>query len=97
MLEAVQAQLNYKFLTRTVDFVGMQRLEKDKYPVAALPEMLLNALVHRIYMGADIQLRIYDDKLSIWNEGGLPFGLTLEELRAEHNSCPRNRLSMEKS
>ena len=90
MLEAVQAQLNYKFLTRPVDFVGMQRLEKDEYPVAALREMLLNALVHRTYMGADIQMRVYDDRLSIWNEGGLPFGLTLEELKGEHNSRPRN-------
>ncbi len=90
MLDGVQAQLNYKFLTRPVDFVGMQRVEKDEYPVAALREMLLNALVHRTYMGADIQMRVYDDRLSIWNEGGLPFGLTLEELKGEHNSRPRN-------
>jgi len=74
MLDEVQAQLNHKFLTRPVDFIGMQRVEKDEYPVAALREMLLNALVHRTYMGADIQMRVYDDKLSIWNEGGLPFG-----------------------
>jgi ATP-dependent DNA helicase RecG len=33
---------------------------------------------------------VYDDKLSIWNEGGLPYGLTLEELKGEHNSRPRN-------
>jgi ATP-dependent DNA helicase RecG len=90
MLNEVQAQLNHKFLSRPVDFVGMQRIEKDEYPVAALREMLLNALVHRTYMGAHVQLRVYDDKLSIWNEGGLPFGLTLEELKGEHNSRPRN-------
>ena len=72
MLNEVQAQLNHKFLSRPVDFVGMQRIEKDEYPVAALREMLLNALVHRTYMGAHVQLRVYDDKLSIWNEGGLP-------------------------
>lgn len=68
----------------------MQRVEKDEYPVAALREMLLNALVHRTYMGAHIQLRVFDDRLSIWNEGVLPFGLTLEELKGEHNSRPRN-------
>ena len=90
MLNEVQTQLNHKFLSRPVDFVGMQRIEKDEYPVAALREMLLNALVHRTYMGAHVQLRVYDDKLSIWNEGGLPFGLTLEELKGEHNSRPRN-------
>lgn len=90
MLDEVQVQLNYKFLTRPVDFVGMQRIEKHEYPVAALREMLLNALVHRTYMGAHVQLRVFDDRLSIWNEGGLPFGLTLEELKGEHNSRPRN-------
>jgi ATP-dependent DNA helicase RecG len=92
MLEEAQVQLNHKFLTRPVDFVGMQRVEKDEYPVGALREMLLNALVHRTYMGAHIQMRVYDDRLSIWNEGGLPFGLTLEELKGEHYSRPRNPL-----
>lgn len=90
MLSEVQGQLNHKFLTRPVDFAGMQRIERDEYPVDAMREMLLNAMVHRTYMGADIQLRVYDSKLSIWNEGGLPSGLTLEKLKEEHNSRPRN-------
>ena len=90
ILDEVQFQLNHKFLVRPIDFVGMQRLEKDEYPVDALREMLLNALVHRTYMGAHVQLRVYNDRLSIWNEGGLPFGLRLEELKREHNSRPRN-------
>jgi ATP-dependent DNA helicase RecG len=41
-------------------------------------------------MGAHVQLRVYDDRLSIWNEGGLPFGLSVDELRRDHNSRPRN-------
>jgi ATP-dependent DNA helicase RecG len=90
LLSEVQVQLNYKFLTRPVDFVGMYRIEKGEYPVAALREMLLNALVHRTYMGAAIQLRVYDDKLSIWNEGALPQGLDAASLKIEHNSRPRN-------
>ncbi len=49
-----------------------------------------NALVHRAYMGAMIQMRVYDNKLSIWNEGTLPYGLSLDDLRTEHNSRPRN-------
>ena len=77
-LQEVQTQLNHKFLTRPVDFVGMMRQEKDEYPVAALREMLLNALVHKKYGGATIQLRVFDDRLSIWNEGVLPSGLTIE-------------------
>ena len=56
----------------------------------ALREMLLNALVHRNYMGAPIQIRVYDDKISIWNEGTLPEGLTLAALKRSHSSRPRN-------
>jgi ATP-dependent DNA helicase RecG len=90
ILDEVQVQLNHKFLIRPVEFIGMKRVEKDIYPLSALREMLLNALVHKTYLGAHIQLRVFDDKLSIWNEGGLPFGLTLDDLKKEHNSRPRN-------
>ena len=90
MLDAVLQQLNYKFLTRPVEFVGMQRIERDQYPVAALREMLLNAMVHRTYMGASVQMRVFDNRLSIWNEGMLPLGLSLDDLKVEHNSRPRN-------
>lgn len=39
--------LNRKFLIKPMDFEGMHRIEKGEYPVAALREMMLNALVHR--------------------------------------------------
>ena len=90
LLQAVLNQLNHKFLIRTIEFEGMHRIEKGEYPVAAIREMLLNALVHRNYMGAPIQIRVYDDKISIWNEGTLPDGLTLEALKRSHSSRPRN-------
>ena len=41
-------------------------------------------------MGAPIQIRVYDDKISIWNEGSLPVGLTLAALKRSHSSRPRN-------
>jgi ATP-dependent DNA helicase RecG len=90
LLPAVLNQLNRKFLTSLIDFEGMHRIEKGEYPVAAIREMLLNSLVHRNYMGAPIQIHIYDDKISIWNEGFLPEGLTLEALKRSHSSRPRN-------
>ena len=90
LLPAVLNQLNRKFLTSPIDFEGMHRIEKGEYPVAAIREMLLNSLVHRNYMGAPIQIRVYDDKISIWNEGFLPEGLTLEALKRSHSSRPRN-------
>jgi len=90
LLQAVLNQLNHKFLIKTIEFEGMHRIEKGEYPVAAIREMLLNSLVHRNYMGAPIQIRVYDDKISIWNEGTLPDGLTLDALKRSHSSRPRN-------
>lgn len=90
LLQAVLNQLNHKFLIRSIGFEGMHRIEKGEYPLAAIREMLLNALVHRNYMGASIQIRVYDDKINIWNEGTLPEGLTLASLKRSHSSRPRN-------
>ncbi len=90
LLSEVPIQLNYKFLTRPIKFEGLQREEKDLYPSQAIREMLLNALVHRAYMGAPVQMRVFDQQLSIWNEGTLPSGLSIEDLKTDHNSRPRN-------
>lgn len=90
LLNEVPIQLTYKFLTRPIKFEGLQREEKDLYPSQAIREMLLNALVHRTYTGAPIQMRVFDNQLSIWNEGNLPNGLSIEDLKKDHNSRPRN-------
>jgi ATP-dependent DNA helicase RecG len=90
LLQAILQQLNHKFLTRQIDFEGMNRIEKGEYPVPAIREMLLNALVHRNYMGAPIQIRVYDNEISVWNDGGLPEGITEADLKKIHRSKPRN-------
>lgn len=90
LLKEVQAQPNYKFLTKRIEFEGMRRLEKDEYPIVALREMLLNALVHRSYMGAHTQMRVYDDRISLWNVGKLPNELSEADLLKPHSSLPRN-------
>lgn len=92
LLSETSEQLNRKFFTKPIDFEGLQRIEKGEYPVAAVREMLLNALVHRDYMGTSVQIRMYDDKFSIWNQGVLPEGLSLEALKRQHPSVPRNPL-----
>ncbi|MBI4646734.1 MAG: putative DNA binding domain-containing protein [Bacteroidia bacterium] len=95
LLQSVLNQLNHKFLTRQITFEGMHRIEKGEYPIAAIREMLLNALVHRNYMGAPIQIRVYDDKINIWNDGTLIGGLTAEALKRSHSSKPRNPIIAE--
>lgn len=90
--ERIGEMLNAKFFIHPIGFEGMQRVERDEYPVAAVREMLLNALVHRNYMGAQTQVRLYDDHFSVWNDGGLPEGITEEDLKKVHRSKPRNPL-----
>lgn len=92
LLKNVLERLDHKYLTRSIEFKGMLRLEHSEYPIPALREMLLNALVHRKYMGSFIQIRVYDDKITIWNDGTLPEEITLESLKHVHSSHPRNPL-----
>jgi ATP-dependent DNA helicase RecG len=90
MLDKVLRTLDYKFLIRNISFAGMNRIETLEYPIPALREMILNALIHRSYMGAPTQLRVYDNKLTLWNHGTLPEGITLDKLTQSHSSYPRN-------
>jgi len=90
ILDKMLRTLDHKFLIRNISFEGMNRIETLEYPVTALREMLLNALVHRNYMGAPTQIRVYDNKLSVWNHGTLPEGITLDKLTKPHSSYPRN-------
>ena len=92
LLQKVPEVLNNKFFTKQIHFEGLLRIEKEEYPVAAIREMLLNALVHRAYIGPSVQLRVYDNKLTLWNEGPLPAGLELAALKRTHSSKPRNLL-----
>jgi ATP-dependent DNA helicase RecG len=39
---------------------------------------------------SSLQMRVYDNNISIWNEGTLPNGLSIEDLKIDHNSRPRN-------
>jgi ATP-dependent DNA helicase RecG len=95
VLDKILRQLNHNFLIRKISFEGMNRIETLEYPVPALREILLNALIHRNYMGAPTQIRVYNDKLYVWNEGKLPEGITLAELKTFHSSRPRNPILAE--
>jgi len=80
-----------KYLKAVIHYEGIQRVERFPVPRPALREAVLNALVHRVYaVPAPVQIRIYDDRLTIWNPALLPQGWTVEKLRGEHASIPFN-------
>jgi len=70
----------------------LQRIDQWPYPLAALREAVLNALIHRDYTNGDrVQIRVDTDQLSFWNPGGLVAGVSLESLtQPGHPSRKRN-------
>ncbi|MBM3854583.1 MAG: hypothetical protein FJ399_15770, partial [Verrucomicrobia bacterium] len=80
-----------KYLKAAITYQGIQRIERYPVPDAALREAVLNALVHRDYaMGAPVQIRVYENRLKIWNPGVLPDGWTVRNLVGAHASTPFN-------
>jgi len=71
-----------------------ERKEHWDYPLPALREALMNSLVHRDYFKKheQILIKIYDDAIWFHNPGGLPKGLSIEQLKAKPQSIPRNPL-----
>jgi len=90
LADKVLEVLDRKFFVSPISYKGLQRIESWEYPYEAIREVILNAIVHRDYMGAPIQISVYDDKLIVWNEGSLPEDLTFEDLKKKHSSRPHN-------
>ena len=85
--------IDAKYVPSHISYKGLQRIETPEYPYNALREMLLNAIMHRRYGDAAITVRIYEDRIKIWNTGKLSDKLTFEKLKdGEHHSHPRNKL-----
>jgi len=89
-----QLDISYEVTPTDLSLEGIQRTETWEHPLEALREALLNALMHRDYMSlGDIQIRLYPDRLQIWNPGSLPEGISLEDLKRDnHPSQLRNPL-----
>lgn len=85
---------------QALDFVGSQikertRLGEDgrfvttpEYPEFAWKESIVNAIAHRDYSikGTDIQVRMFDDRITVESPGSLPGIVRLNNLRTVHFS-----------
>ena len=70
-----------------------RRVETWQYPMAAVREALLNAVVHADYsqVSGAFKVAIFDDRLEVENPGLLPFGVTVESMMAGASHI-RNRV-----
>ncbi len=73
---------------------GFERKDNWEYPLPAFREGLMNAVLHRDYhrRGAEVQIKLFPDRLIIFSPGGLPEGLSVDRLLDTHSSIQRNRL-----
>jgi ATP-dependent DNA helicase RecG len=69
-----------------------QRRDRLAYPLHAIREAIVNALVHRDYSAFDggMAVAVYDSWIEVWNSGSLPDEMTVEDLRTTHPSRPIN-------
>lgn len=80
-----------KYIKALISYEGIHRVETYEYPKEAVREALLNAIAHKDYSGlTPIQIRVYKDKIMIWNEGHLPENWTVSNLLKSHSSRPYN-------
>lgn len=95
VIEQVDEVMDFIRKNISVKFVMTGKPARDEiwdYPLEALREAVINAVCHRDYtLSSDIQIRIYDDKLVVWSPGGLPLGITMEDLYKPHSSVLRNK------
>jgi len=78
---------------REIVIEGARRADRWTYPLEAVREAVVNAVVHADYAqrGAPTRISIFDDRMEVENPGLLPFGLTVEEIKGGVSKL-RNRV-----
>ena len=80
-----------KYMKALISYNDIYRKETFFFPRAAFRELLLNAVIHKDYMSTTpIQIRVYKNKIRLWNDGSLPKEITINNLYKEHISKPCN-------
>jgi predicted HTH transcriptional regulator len=72
-----------KHMTREAVIGPVKRTDLWTFPLVAVREAIMNAIVHADYSqpGAPIRVALFDDRLEVENPGLLPFGLTIEDIQ----------------
>jgi len=80
-------------ITKEYIFTGApERDERWQYPLSAVREFIINAIIHRDYRrGIHSQFKVFRDKIELWNIGKLPDELKIKDLfSGKEKSVPRN-------
>lgn len=95
-LDFIKKHINVKFDINVKDLTLEKLSRKDiwDYPLDAIREAIINAVIHRDYNDNSwVEIRIYDDKIWINNPGKLLSPLTVEDLKMPyHQTKTRNPL-----
>ncbi|MDR0681920.1 MAG: hypothetical protein LBG15_08770, partial [Dysgonamonadaceae bacterium] len=91
--EAMQTIIGHLKFAFEITGKTTQRTEIPEYPLDAIRELLLNALIHRDYKSStDIQIKIFDQRITFFNPGGLYGDLTEDELKTDaYSASTRNK------
>jgi len=85
--------LRLKYLKAYISYEGTHRREKLEYPYEALREAIINALIHRDYTNtSNLQIKVYDDKLVMYNGALLSAEVPIEQFDKPHQSKSFNPL-----
>lgn len=84
MLEDSLAFVRRNTKTATVINADGKRSDRDEYPMLAVREIILNALIHRDYSlyteNSPVRILIFKNRMEVENPGGLYGRMTVEEL-----------------
>lgn len=84
MLEGTLAFVRRNMKMKTIITEEGTRADKPEYPIKAVREILLNALIHRDYSvhteRSPVRLIMFEDRLELENPGGLYGRITLDDL-----------------
>ena len=88
MLEEAVSFVQKNSRTKTIIDENGYRIDKAEYPLKAVREAILNALVHRDYSihteNVPIRIEMYRDRMEIINSGGLYGKITIDALGKVH-------------
>ncbi|MDR0683045.1 MAG: DUF4062 domain-containing protein [Dysgonamonadaceae bacterium] len=89
----VLSKIDYAVGTRSRSAVAPTAYE---IPPEVIEEAIVNAIAHRDYDStASVQVMLFSDRLEITNPGQLPSQLSIEKLKEDHASYPKNPLLAE--